>query len=100
MWNDIAVDRLPSFAWIAPDDCRDVHWMNGPCETVTGQTKTQRIAIGDAYIKQVVNAIAGQGHLGHRLLQPDRLHRQQGHLPGRHDPGLGPPERVTPAPIH
>jgi hypothetical protein len=58
MWNDIAADRLPSFAWIAPDDCRDMHWMNGPCETVTGQTKTQRIAIGDAYIKQVVNAIA------------------------------------------
>jgi hypothetical protein len=33
MWNDIAADRLPSFAWIAPDDCRDMHWMNGPCET-------------------------------------------------------------------
>jgi phosphatidylinositol-3-phosphatase len=58
LWNDIAADRLPSFAWIAPDDCRDMHWMNGPCETVTGQTKAQRIAIGDAYIKQVVNAIA------------------------------------------
>ena len=58
MWNDIAADRLPSFAWIAPDDCRDMHWMNGSCESVTGQTKAQRIAIGDAYIKQVVNAIA------------------------------------------
>jgi chitodextrinase len=56
--NDIAADALPSFAWIAPDDCRDMHWMNGPCETLTGQTKAQRIAIGDAYIKQVVNAIA------------------------------------------
>jgi hypothetical protein len=58
MWNDISADALPSFAWVAPDDCRDMHWMNGPCETVTGQTKAQRIAIGDAYIKQVVNAIA------------------------------------------
>ncbi len=58
MWNDIAADALPSFAWVAPDDCRDMHWMNGPCETVTGQTKAQRIAIGDAYIKQVVNAVA------------------------------------------
>jgi phosphatidylinositol-3-phosphatase len=58
MWNDIAADRLPSFAWIAPDDCHDMHWMTGTCDTVTGQSKTQRIAIGDAYIKQVVNAIA------------------------------------------
>jgi hypothetical protein len=58
LWNDIAADRLPSFAWIAPDDCRDMHWMTGTCDTVTGQSKTQRIAIGDAYIKQVVNAIA------------------------------------------
>jgi len=58
MWNDIAADRLPSFAWIAPDDCRDMHWMTGTCDTVTGQSKTQRIAIGDAYVKQVVNAIA------------------------------------------
>ena len=33
LWNDIAADKLPSFAWIAPDDCRDMHWMNGPCET-------------------------------------------------------------------
>ena len=35
-----------------------MHWMSGPCETVTGQTKAQRIAIGDAYIQKVVNAIA------------------------------------------
>jgi hypothetical protein len=58
LWSDIAADALPSFAWIAPDDCRDMHWMNGPCETVTGQTKAQRIAIGDAYIAKIVNAIA------------------------------------------
>jgi phosphatidylinositol-3-phosphatase len=58
LWNDISADNLPNFAWIAPDDCRDMHWMNGPCETVTGQTKTQRIAIGDAYIAKIVNAIA------------------------------------------
>jgi Phosphoesterase family/Fibronectin type III domain len=58
LWSDIAADALPSFAWIAPDDCRDMHWMNGPCETVTGQAKAQRIAIGDAYIAKIVNAIA------------------------------------------
>jgi hypothetical protein len=58
LWNDIAADNLPSFAWIAPDDCRDMHWMNGPCETVTGQTKAQRIAIGDAYIQKIVTAVA------------------------------------------
>jgi phosphatidylinositol-3-phosphatase len=58
MWNDIAADALPSFAWIAPDDCRDMHWMNGTCESVTGKTKASRIAIGDDYIKQVVTAIA------------------------------------------
>jgi hypothetical protein len=58
LWNDISADALPSFAWIAPDDCRDMHWMNGTCETVTGKTKASRIAIGDAYIGQVVTAIA------------------------------------------
>ncbi|HEX3328614.1 MAG TPA: alkaline phosphatase family protein [Gaiellales bacterium] len=58
LWNDIAADNLPNFSWIAPDDCHDMHWMTGPCETVTGQTKAQRIAIGDAYIQKVVNAIA------------------------------------------
>jgi hypothetical protein len=58
LWNDIAADALPNFAWIAPDDCRDMHWMNGQCESVTGQTKAQRIAIGDAYIQRIVNAIA------------------------------------------
>jgi Phosphoesterase family len=58
LWNDISADALPNFAWIAPDDCRDMHWMNGPCETLTGQTKANRIAIGDAYIGQIVTAIA------------------------------------------
>jgi len=58
LWNDISADALPNFAWIAPDDCRDMHWMNGPCETVTGQTKANRIPIGDAYIGQIVTAIA------------------------------------------
>lgn len=58
LWNDISADALPNFSWIAPDDCRDMHWMNGPCETVTGQTKANRIAIGDAYIGQIVTAIA------------------------------------------
>jgi chitodextrinase len=58
LWNDIAADALPNFAWIAPDDCRDMHWMTGTCDTVTGQSKTQRIAIGDAYIARIVNAIA------------------------------------------
>jgi len=58
LWNDIAADALPSFAWIAPDDCRDMHWMNGTCESVTGKTKAARVAIGDDYIRQVVSAIA------------------------------------------
>jgi hypothetical protein len=58
LWNDIAADSLPAFAWIAPDDCRDMHWMNGTCESVTGKTKAARIAIGDDYIRQVVSAIA------------------------------------------
>jgi hypothetical protein len=58
MWNDIAADRLPSFAWIAPDDCYDMHWMTGTCESVTGGAKADRIKIGDAYIKRVVQAVA------------------------------------------
>ena len=115
LWNDIAADALPSFAWIAPDDCRDMHWMNGPCETVTGQTKAQRIAIGDAYIEQVVNAIAAtpsyqagktlvvvtwdesneestqaKGNWGIDCSNPSVYNGQHGHLPGGDDPRLGP----------
>jgi hypothetical protein len=58
LWNDIGADRLPSFSWVTPDDCHDMHWMNGPCEQVTGKTKADRIAIGDKYVEQVVSAIA------------------------------------------
>lgn len=58
LWNDIAADRLPDFAWIAPDDCRDMHWRNGVCEGVTGKTKSARIRIGDDYINRIVSAIA------------------------------------------
>jgi hypothetical protein len=58
LWNDIAADNLPNFAWIAPNDCYDMHWMTGPCETLTGDTKANRVAIGDAYIKNIVQAVA------------------------------------------
>jgi phosphatidylinositol-3-phosphatase len=57
MWNDIAADRLPQFAWVAPDDCYDMHWQTGPCEKETGDTKADRIKLGDAYIKQLMQAI-------------------------------------------
>jgi hypothetical protein len=59
LWNDIAADRLPDFAWIAPDDCYDMHWRNGVCENVTGKTKASRIRLGDDYINRIVSAIAG-----------------------------------------
>ena len=57
MWNDIANDNLPEFAWVAPDDCYDVHWQTGPCEKETGATKADRIKLGDQYIKQLMQAI-------------------------------------------
>jgi phosphatidylinositol-3-phosphatase len=59
LWNDIAADRLPDFAWIAPDDCYDMHWRNTVCEAATGQTKSARIRLGDEYIGRIVTAIAG-----------------------------------------
>jgi hypothetical protein len=58
LWDDVAADRLPSFSWVTPDDCHDMHWMSGPCETVTGKTKADRIRIGDQYVESVVSAIA------------------------------------------
>ncbi len=58
LWNDIAADALPDFSWIAPDYCYDMHWQNGVCEGVTGQTKAARIRIGDQYIERIVTAIA------------------------------------------
>ncbi len=57
-WNDAAADNLPSFSWIAPDDCRDLHWMNGVCENVVpGKTHDDRINVGDGFVQQVVSAI-------------------------------------------
>ena len=58
-WNDVAADNLPSFTWIAPDDCRDGHWMSGVCENVVpGKTKNDRMAVADDFVKQVLTAIA------------------------------------------
>ena len=57
LWNDIAADALPDFSWIAPDYCYDMHWQNGVCEGVTGETKAARIRIGDEYIERIVSAI-------------------------------------------
>jgi phosphoesterase family protein len=57
-WNDLAANNLRAFSWIAPDDCHNMHWRSPVCETETGGTKTDRIKIGDAFIKSVVQAIA------------------------------------------
>lgn len=57
LWNDAAADRLPSFAWVTPDDCRNMHWRS-ECDAVTGSSKTFRIQVGDAFIQKVVTAIA------------------------------------------
>jgi hypothetical protein len=57
LWNDIAADRLPDFAWIAPDDCYDMHWRNNVCEAATGETKAARVRLGDEYIERIVTAI-------------------------------------------
>ncbi len=57
-WNAAAADNLPSFSWVSPDDCRDLHWMSGVCENVVpGGTKADRIKIGDAFVQSVFSAI-------------------------------------------
>ena len=53
-WNDLAANNLRAFSWIAPDDCHNMHWRSPVCESETGGTKTDRIKIGDAFIKSVV----------------------------------------------
>jgi hypothetical protein len=57
LWNDLSADRLPAFAWVTPDDCRNMHWRS-ECDAITGSSKTFRINVGDAYIQRVVTAIA------------------------------------------
>jgi phosphatidylinositol-3-phosphatase len=57
-FDDAAANELKAFTWIAPDDCHNMHWRSPVCETETGGTKADRIAIGDAVIKQVVTTIA------------------------------------------
>jgi phosphatidylinositol-3-phosphatase len=43
------VDGFPTFAWITPDECHDMHW-NASCS----EPKAARIATGDAWLGALV----------------------------------------------
>jgi len=55
---DLAAGTVPDLAWISPDQCHDMHGLEGygndPCALVNDQ---QRIAAGDAFLASTVNAI-------------------------------------------
>jgi len=47
--NDVASDSLPTFSWITPNLCDDMHWLTGCPES-----STLRIATGDAWLADVI----------------------------------------------
>lgn len=50
--NDLAAQVLPSYVWITPDDCHNMHWIAG-----CSQPKAQAIKTGDAWLGQIVPQI-------------------------------------------
>ena len=56
--NDLDHNNLKAFSWIAPDDCHNMHWRSPVCENLTGDTKADRIKLGDQFIQTVVGEIA------------------------------------------
>ena len=47
--NDIAADHLPTFAWITPNTCHDMHGLAGCPEPMS-----RRIAAGDAWLQSMI----------------------------------------------
>ena len=47
--NAIAADSLPTYAWITPSACDDMHWLSG-CAT----DPTLRVATGDAWLSALI----------------------------------------------
>jgi phosphatidylinositol-3-phosphatase len=46
---DIAADTLPTYAWVTPNLCDDMHWA-----AACGYPQTSRVAVGDAWLSQLV----------------------------------------------
>ncbi len=46
---DIAADSLPTFAWITPNLCDDIHWA-----AACGYPKASRIAVGDTWLSTLI----------------------------------------------
>jgi phospholipase C len=46
---DIAADSLPSYSWITPNQCNNMHWAG-----VCGYPKSARVAVGDAWLSTVI----------------------------------------------
>lgn len=61
---DLANDALPTYAWITPDDCDNMHW-RASCP----QPQSRAILTGDQWLKQVVGQItATPSYLAGRTL--------------------------------
>jgi hypothetical protein len=50
--DDLAAHVLPTYAWITPNDCHNMHWVSGCTEP-----RAQAIQTGDAWLGQIVSQI-------------------------------------------
>jgi PKD repeat protein len=50
--NDLANDALPTYSWVTPDDCDNMHW-----KSYCTESESQAIHTGDQWLKQVVGEI-------------------------------------------
>lgn len=50
--QDIANNRLPTYAWISPDECNDFYWVKA-----CGGSRAGRFAKGDAYLRSLITRL-------------------------------------------
>jgi len=49
LYADIAADTLPTYAWVTPNLCNDIHWA-----AACGYPKASRVAAGDAWLSALI----------------------------------------------
>jgi hypothetical protein len=52
LYDDIASDLLPTYAWVTPDACNDMHWL-----ATCGYPQTSRVGVGDAWLSTLVDQL-------------------------------------------
>jgi hypothetical protein len=93
LYGDLAARRVPAFAYIVPDQCRDMHGLSSPlapCGSALGDTDANDVKRGDDETLWVVNAILGSPTWAHgRNALFVVFDEGNGPLPCTYDPDAG-----------